>query len=274
MPEGTVLISNVQRQLNSHGYSVGPVDGIMGPRTTKAIRRYQADNEMAVTGRVDEALYRHLGGEFIKVRRTARVGVGSRPASERVITTERSGASPEQERRDAIACGAREGAGGRLEVSDGDRYVRCMKSKGYAETGAQPVGAPRGGVDNRGCGDHLYTQAVIQNVSDILVCDRTRAISYLSTFRKMKMRISRISLRSGKMIAQMYDQPSYVQNAQRRANRNFNWGDWFTMTQSGMYTISCIFDASRASAYRQGQDAVVSARLRDLSGQNATFDCR
>jgi len=37
------------------------VDGIMGPQTVTALRRYQAANGLSVTGRVDEATRRSLG---------------------------------------------------------------------------------------------------------------------------------------------------------------------------------------------------------------------
>jgi Putative peptidoglycan binding domain len=44
------LTRNIQSGLAALGYQPGPADGMLGARTRAAIRRYQADNRMAVTG--------------------------------------------------------------------------------------------------------------------------------------------------------------------------------------------------------------------------------
>ncbi len=46
---GDDLIS-IQNALRSRGYDPGPVDGIMGPRTREAIRRFQGDQGVQITG--------------------------------------------------------------------------------------------------------------------------------------------------------------------------------------------------------------------------------
>ena len=51
----------VQRALWGRGLDPGPVDGIFGPRTAAAVRRFQAGQGFAVTGVVAEAEYRGLG---------------------------------------------------------------------------------------------------------------------------------------------------------------------------------------------------------------------
>jgi type II secretory pathway predicted ATPase ExeA len=53
-------IARVQSQLNTLGYAAGPVDGIMGPRTRAAIRRYQADAGLPVDGSMSDALIASL----------------------------------------------------------------------------------------------------------------------------------------------------------------------------------------------------------------------
>ena len=40
----------MQRALKRRGYDPGPIDGLMGRRTTTAIRKFQADHGLAVTG--------------------------------------------------------------------------------------------------------------------------------------------------------------------------------------------------------------------------------
>ena len=55
------LAVDVQRALRRHGYYRGPVDGDIGPGSRSAIRAYQADHRLFVTGRIDTALLRALG---------------------------------------------------------------------------------------------------------------------------------------------------------------------------------------------------------------------
>ena len=52
---------DVQRALKRRGYYSGAIDGDIGPGSRSAIRSYQADRGLAVTGRIDSALLRSLG---------------------------------------------------------------------------------------------------------------------------------------------------------------------------------------------------------------------
>lgn len=45
-------VRNVQERLSNNGYSVS-VDGVWGPQTASAIRDFQSDNDLSVTGRLD-----------------------------------------------------------------------------------------------------------------------------------------------------------------------------------------------------------------------------
>jgi peptidoglycan hydrolase-like protein with peptidoglycan-binding domain len=49
-----------QRHLKEHGYYSGPVDGVIGPATEGAIRAYQRDRGLRVTGRLDSPTARSL----------------------------------------------------------------------------------------------------------------------------------------------------------------------------------------------------------------------
>jgi peptidoglycan hydrolase-like protein with peptidoglycan-binding domain len=53
-------VAAVQRGLNDLGYSAGPVDGLMGNKTRGAIRAYQIDNGLPVSGEPSRGLYEHL----------------------------------------------------------------------------------------------------------------------------------------------------------------------------------------------------------------------
>jgi hypothetical protein len=55
------VIVNVQQQLQSDGYYVGPIDGLLGPMTRAAIANYQSDHGLAVTSAVDEPTLATMG---------------------------------------------------------------------------------------------------------------------------------------------------------------------------------------------------------------------
>lgn len=55
------LAVDVQRELRRRGYYRGAIDGDVGPGTRSAIRAYQDDRGLAVTGRIDRSLLRALG---------------------------------------------------------------------------------------------------------------------------------------------------------------------------------------------------------------------
>jgi peptidoglycan hydrolase-like protein with peptidoglycan-binding domain len=50
----TALIRHVQTRLRHTGVGPGPVDGRLRPRTTAALRQFQASHGLGVTGKVDD----------------------------------------------------------------------------------------------------------------------------------------------------------------------------------------------------------------------------
>lgn len=56
------LVQSVQSQLKDKGFYYGAVDGLTGPETTAAIRRYQIRNGLEVTGTLTEETLRSLRG--------------------------------------------------------------------------------------------------------------------------------------------------------------------------------------------------------------------
>ena len=56
----TELAMEIEQKLQEHGYSVGAADGVVDTRTREAIRAYQADAGLAITGSVDDPLLAHL----------------------------------------------------------------------------------------------------------------------------------------------------------------------------------------------------------------------
>lgn len=53
-------IRGVQEMLKREGFDVGPVDGILGPRTAAALREFQQQRGLARSGEPDEATLREL----------------------------------------------------------------------------------------------------------------------------------------------------------------------------------------------------------------------
>lgn len=54
------FIVAVQEELKKHGFNPGPVDGLHGPRTRRAVERYQARAGLPVDGKITLALLNHL----------------------------------------------------------------------------------------------------------------------------------------------------------------------------------------------------------------------
>ncbi len=58
-PAGTLV--RAQARLAELGYYTGEIDGAFGPLTSRAIREYQADYGLPITGRLDRATLKSLG---------------------------------------------------------------------------------------------------------------------------------------------------------------------------------------------------------------------
>jgi len=54
-------VLDLQQRLRALGYDPGPIDGIFGPLTERALRRYQQDRSLQPTGALDEATAATLG---------------------------------------------------------------------------------------------------------------------------------------------------------------------------------------------------------------------
>lgn len=70
-------IRAAQKELRGHGYDAGPVDGAMGAKTRAAVRAYQGDAGLPVTGEVTKELVDHLMFAQPKVTRFAAPAPGA-----------------------------------------------------------------------------------------------------------------------------------------------------------------------------------------------------
>lgn len=59
---GNKRVKDAQQALLSKGYNPGPADGVMGKMTVSAVKSYQSDNSLTVTGSIDNATYYSLTG--------------------------------------------------------------------------------------------------------------------------------------------------------------------------------------------------------------------
>ncbi len=48
-----MTIFEMQERLNELGYKLGTVDGVSGPRTVEALKKFQSDNKLSPTGTID-----------------------------------------------------------------------------------------------------------------------------------------------------------------------------------------------------------------------------
>jgi hypothetical protein len=71
------MIQRAQRMLQDEGYYTGAIDGLLGPRTQRAIREYQQAHSLPDTGQLDEQTASALG--LISGEDTSDSGADSRP---------------------------------------------------------------------------------------------------------------------------------------------------------------------------------------------------
>lgn len=76
-PNETAIVRGIQRELRSHGYDAGSVDGIAGPQTHAAIRAYQRDAGLDVDGAATRRLLDHLHFALPKVNSFGRPVMGN-----------------------------------------------------------------------------------------------------------------------------------------------------------------------------------------------------
>ena len=59
-PTPNSSIKQIQIALQNAGYDSGAIDGLMGSRSRKAIRDFQKDNGLEITGKIDKATWEKL----------------------------------------------------------------------------------------------------------------------------------------------------------------------------------------------------------------------
>jgi len=69
------VIYKAQRSLSQLGYDPGPIDGIWGPRTEKAIKKFQQNNKLVVTGNLDEQTSIQLFQKISRIQKTDRTPI-------------------------------------------------------------------------------------------------------------------------------------------------------------------------------------------------------
>jgi carboxyl-terminal processing protease len=54
-------VKSVQKALQAKGMDPGPIDGIMGPKTTAALKAFQKDQKLTDSGTLDDQTREKLG---------------------------------------------------------------------------------------------------------------------------------------------------------------------------------------------------------------------
>ena len=120
------LITKVQSALKDKGLDPGPIDGLMGPRTSRALRDFQIQNDIQVTGEINKETLDRLGikGSFL-----GRVGSSFKAAGGAVAGAATTGAK-------ATASGATTGAKATAKGGNHRRKGRCL----WGDNGSQSHG--------------------------------------------------------------------------------------------------------------------------------------
>ncbi|HEV2828759.1 MAG TPA: YCF48-related protein [Pyrinomonadaceae bacterium] len=75
------VVKRAQEALDRAGYEIGNADGQLGPRTVAAIKRFQTDRYLPVSGKLDEATLGALGVGNVLTVAAAHVGALSEPVN-------------------------------------------------------------------------------------------------------------------------------------------------------------------------------------------------
>lgn len=81
------IVRAAQQKLDDNGYKVGTPDGRIGPRTRAAVRKFQADNNLEKTGKLDESTLSHLNVGAGKTMASAPgdIGRGAKAAGHDIV---------------------------------------------------------------------------------------------------------------------------------------------------------------------------------------------
>ncbi|MGK7868750.1 peptidoglycan-binding domain-containing protein [Falsiroseomonas sp. E2-1-a20] len=151
---GASTTRQAQSALNSRGYDVGQVDGVMGPRTSRAVREFQQSNNLPATGRLDRETLSALNvsGEQSMRGSSNRNGaymgggmVGGTQTSQRMTNPDRSGVATDAD----PGTGGTGGSGGSARAPQSPNYGGTTpttdQERRGAATGADPGTGGTGG---------------------------------------------------------------------------------------------------------------------------------
>lgn len=122
------LVSAMQEVLEALGYAPGPVDGLFGQRTSRAIAAFQADAGLPADGRPDEALLERMTEAL--ARETAPAADAGEPEAEPLAEPDAAAADAKPPGEPDAAAGALAGTRWRFEDETGARFALSFERDG------------------------------------------------------------------------------------------------------------------------------------------------
>jgi peptidoglycan hydrolase-like protein with peptidoglycan-binding domain len=86
-------VTRAQEALKQAGHDPGPIDGVVGARTTAALRAYQQAQGLRPTGRLDDETLAKLGGGPMKTTSQTQTGGDTRPSAVDPAEASKTGAN-------------------------------------------------------------------------------------------------------------------------------------------------------------------------------------
>ena len=122
------------------------------------------------------------------------------------------------------------------------------------------------------CDDELFSQEVIENIPDLLMCDGKRAQKHLSAEQRIRITLDSIEFHNHYVSVRNALVPSEGEAPQRSCEVDCS-DEAFTTTEPQLFNLTCFFQTADAPTAPDGGAVVVNARLRSWEGSELSFHC-
>lgn len=139
------LVRQVQQELNDRGFDAGPVDGIMGPKTQAALKRFQAENGLPQNGQLGKETLEKLdidrdqGDEGFLKKAAGAVGKAGTTAAKATAKGVKKGASATAQGAETAAEATATGATTAAKATATGATTAAKATAGAAKTTGKAV---------------------------------------------------------------------------------------------------------------------------------------